>query len=269
MTYPQKFQGGEAEPPLLAEPQLLARSMSVDWADEPELPSPSVDAAVASPVDGAVDAAVDGAVDAAVDGAVDAADEPRRSSLSATIDRSDEPPTRRDEWGWSEADALGDVAAVENEPRLDAGRSGDWGLVGGGLPDPLPGRAGELEEEAIVDPAYVAPALIPDVASSHTPGEAPGERQVLEVGTGGGTGAAPDTWEASVGQGGAPPREGERGAPAPVAEARDEGRERVAELLEQVAERVRRGEIVPVTDANAGPAAVLASVLASLLSASR
>ncbi|GMV08380.1 MAG: hypothetical protein AMXMBFR55_01140 [Gemmatimonadota bacterium] len=260
---------GEAEAQLLAEPQLLARSMSVDWADEPELPSPSVDAAVASPADGAVDSAVDAAVDGAVDGAVDAADEPRRTSLSATIDRSDEPPTRRDEWGWSEADALGDVAAVENEPRLDAGRSGDGGLVGGGLPDPLPGRAGELEEEAIVDPAYVAPALIPDVASSHTPGEAPGERQVLEVGTGGGRGAAPDTWEASVGQGGAPPQEGERGAPAPVAEAPDEGRERVAELLEQVAERVRRGEIVPVTDANAGPAAVLASVLASLLSASR
>lgn len=46
----------------------------------------------------------------------------------------------------------------------------------------------------------------------------------------------------------------------------EDGQARVARILEQVAERVRRGEIVAVTDANAGPAAVLASVLASLLS---
>lgn len=44
-------------------------------------------------------------------------------------------------------------------------------------------------------------------------------------------------------------------------------RSHAAELLQMVAERVRRGEIVASTDANASPEAVLASVLASLLSA--
>lgn len=156
------------------------------------------------------------------------------------------------------------VVVVDGAAGLDVEASGHLEAVEWALPDPFSALGEEFGEIAVAPSAHV------DAVFASSPVlelESATEPPALELEAATEPPARPGRAEASVGEGDGFPAPVLPSAAVPGSGGGEDGAERVASVLEQVAERVRHGEIVAVTDANAEPAAVLARVLASLLSA--